>query len=171
MGAALPVHIFGINWPQIRLVNQGRRLQGMARTLPPQVAGRLVAQLLVDDWGEPSVVSDERTWRTFGNETAIVTPRDTLKASYKGQDVGGIYGATTVLRRVADRATSAKCHSHARFFRSSVWLVIAEHRTVAAASECSTPFEPPKTFRLPIDSPRQALFIVQGLAIAKYRVS
>ncbi len=51
-----------------------------------------------------------------------VTPRDTLKASYKGQDVGGIYRATTVLRRVADRATSAKCLSHARFFRSSICL-------------------------------------------------
>lgn len=34
-------------------MDQGRCLQRMAAALPPQVAGRLVAQFLVDEWGEP----------------------------------------------------------------------------------------------------------------------
>ena len=34
-------------------MDQGRRLQGVVGALPPQVAGRLVAQFLVDEWGEP----------------------------------------------------------------------------------------------------------------------
>ena len=50
-----------------------------------------------------SVVAEGRTWRTFGNDTAIVTSRATVKASLKGQDIGGTYRATTVLRRVGDR--------------------------------------------------------------------
>lgn len=50
-----------------------------------------------------SVVAEGRTWRTFGNDTAIVTSQATLKASHKGQDMSGTYRATTVLRRVGDR--------------------------------------------------------------------
>jgi ketosteroid isomerase-like protein len=50
-----------------------------------------------------SVVAEDRTWRTFGNETAIVTSRATVKASLKGQDVSGTYRATTVLRKMRDR--------------------------------------------------------------------
>ncbi len=50
-----------------------------------------------------SLVAEGRTWRTFGNDTAIVTSRATLKASLRGQDMSGTYRATTVLRRVGDR--------------------------------------------------------------------
>jgi ketosteroid isomerase-like protein len=50
-----------------------------------------------------SVVAEGRTWRTFGNDTAIVTSQATVKASNKGQDMSGTYRATTVLRRVGDR--------------------------------------------------------------------
>jgi ketosteroid isomerase-like protein len=50
-----------------------------------------------------SVMAEGRTWRTFGNDTAIVTSRATIKASLKGKDMSGTYRATTVLRRVGDR--------------------------------------------------------------------
>jgi ketosteroid isomerase-like protein len=50
-----------------------------------------------------SVVAEARTWRTFGNDTAIVTSQATIKASMKGQDMSGTYRATTVLRKMGDR--------------------------------------------------------------------
>ncbi len=46
-----------------------------------------------------SVTADERTWRMFGREMAISTSRVTVKAKLKGQDISGIYRATTVLRK------------------------------------------------------------------------
>ncbi|HUE82090.1 MAG TPA: nuclear transport factor 2 family protein [Pyrinomonadaceae bacterium] len=57
-----------------------------------------------------SVVADDRMWRKFGNDTAIVTSRATIKASNNGQDISGAYGATTVLRRVGDRWTQISTH-------------------------------------------------------------
>ncbi|MDQ3666142.1 MAG: nuclear transport factor 2 family protein [Acidobacteriota bacterium] len=69
-----------------------------------------LAALRSGDLKYDSVVSDERTWRTFGNETAIVTSRATLKASYKAQDVSGTYRATTVLRREGDRWAVVSTH-------------------------------------------------------------
>jgi len=62
-----------------------------------------VAALRSGDLKYESVVAEDRTWRTFGNDTAIVTSRATVKASLKGQDVSGTYRATTVLRKVVDR--------------------------------------------------------------------
>jgi hypothetical protein len=49
VGAALPRHSLGFDQPQVSFVDQVRRLQGVAGALPPQVAGRLAAQLLVDE--------------------------------------------------------------------------------------------------------------------------
>jgi ketosteroid isomerase-like protein len=69
-----------------------------------------LAALRSGDLKYASVVSDERTWRTFGNDTAIVTSRATLKASYKGQDVSGTYRATSVLRRMGDRWVIVSTH-------------------------------------------------------------
>lgn len=69
-----------------------------------------LAALRSGDLKYDSVVSDKRTWRTFGNDTAIVTSRATLKARYKGQDVSGTYRATTVLRRVGDRWAVVSTH-------------------------------------------------------------
>ena len=63
-----------------------------------------------------SVVAEGRTWRTFGNDTAIVTSKATLKASHKGQDMSGTYRATTVLRRVGDR-----------------WVIVSTHLSPLAA--------------------------------------
>lgn len=57
-----------------------------------------------------SVVAEGRTWRTFGNDTAIVTSKATLKASLRGQDMGGTYRATTVLRRVGDHWVIVSTH-------------------------------------------------------------
>lgn len=57
-----------------------------------------------------SVVADDRMWRKFGNDTAIVTSRATLKATNNGQDMSGTYGATTVLRRVGDRWSQISTH-------------------------------------------------------------
>ena len=57
-----------------------------------------------------SVVAEERTWRTFGNDTAIVTSKATLKASHKGQDMSGTYRATTVLRKVGERWVIVSTH-------------------------------------------------------------
>ena len=58
-----------------------------------------------------SVMADERTWRMFGREFAISTPRVTLKASFKGQDMSGTYRATTVLRKLgADRWVLISTH-------------------------------------------------------------
>lgn len=62
-----------------------------------------VAAISSGDLKYESVVAEGRTWRTFGNDTAIVTSRATVKASLKGQDMSGTYRATTVLRRVGDR--------------------------------------------------------------------
>ena len=62
-----------------------------------------VGALRSGDLKYASVTAEGRTWRTFGNDTAIVNSRATVKASHKGQDIGGIYRATTVLRRVGDR--------------------------------------------------------------------
>jgi len=64
---------------------------------------QLVGALRSGDLKYASVVADQRTWRTFGNDTAIVTSQATIKASNKGQEMGGTYRATTVLRRVGDR--------------------------------------------------------------------
>ena len=63
-----------------------------------------------------SVVAEGRTWRTFGNDTAIVTSKATLKASLKGQDISGTYRATTVLRRMGDR-----------------WVIVSTHLSPLAA--------------------------------------
>ena len=68
-----------------------------------------LAALRSGDLKYASVVSDERTWRTFG-PTAIVTSRAMLKASYKGQDVSGTYRATTVLSRMGDRWAIVSTH-------------------------------------------------------------
>ena len=57
-----------------------------------------------------SVAVDERVWRTFGADTAVSTSRVTLKASHKGQDMGGTYRATTVLRREGGRWVLASTH-------------------------------------------------------------
>ena len=57
-----------------------------------------------------SVAVDERVWRRFGDDTAVSTSRVTLKASYKGQDVGGIYRATTIMRREGGRWVLASTH-------------------------------------------------------------
>lgn len=57
-----------------------------------------------------SVAADDRMWRKFGNDTAIVTSRVTLKANNSGQDISGTYGATTVLRRVGDRWSQISTH-------------------------------------------------------------
>jgi hypothetical protein len=64
---------------------------------------QLVGAVRSGDLKYASVVADQRTWRTFGNDTAIVTSQATIKASNKGQEMGGTYRATTVLRRVGDR--------------------------------------------------------------------
>ncbi len=63
-----------------------------------------------------SVVAEGRTWRTFGNDTAIVTSKATLKASHKGQDISGTYRATTVLRRVGNS-----------------WVIVSTHLSPLAA--------------------------------------
>ena len=57
-----------------------------------------------------SVAADDRMLRKFGNDTAIVTSRVTLKANNSGQDISGTYGATTVLRRVGDRWSQISTH-------------------------------------------------------------
>lgn len=57
-----------------------------------------------------SVAAEDRMLRKFGNDTAIVTSRVTLKANNSGQDISGTYGATTVLRRVGDRWTQISTH-------------------------------------------------------------
>lgn len=69
-----------------------------------------VAAMRSGDLKYESVVAEGRTWRTFGNDTAIVTSRATVKASLKGQDVSGTYRATTVLRRVGDRWAIVSTH-------------------------------------------------------------
>ena len=71
-----------------------------------QIAGALRS----GDLKYASVVANERTWRTFGNDTAIVTSVATIKASHKGQEVGGTYRATSVLRRVGDRWVMVSTH-------------------------------------------------------------
>lgn len=75
-----------------------------------------VAALRSGDLKYDSVAAEGRTWRVFGNDTAIVTSRATLKASHKGQDVSGTYAATTVLRRVGDR-----------------WVIVSTHLSPLAA--------------------------------------
>lgn len=69
-----------------------------------------VGALRSGDLKYESVVAEGRTWRTFGNDTAIVTSQATLKASHKGQDMSGTYRATTVLRRVGDRWVIVSTH-------------------------------------------------------------
>jgi ketosteroid isomerase-like protein len=75
-----------------------------------------VAALRSGDLKYEAVVAEERTWRTFGNDTAIVTSKATLKASHKGQDVSGTYRATTVLRKVEDG-----------------WVIVSTHLSPLAA--------------------------------------
>jgi ketosteroid isomerase-like protein len=75
-----------------------------------------LAALRSGDLKYESVVAEDRTWRTFGNDTAIVTSRATLKASLKGQDVSGTYRATTVLRKAGDR-----------------WVIVSTHLSPLAA--------------------------------------
>ena len=69
-----------------------------------------LAALRSGDLKYESVVAEDRTWRTFGPETAIVTSRATIKASYKGQDVSGTYRATSVLRKMGDRWAIVSTH-------------------------------------------------------------
>ncbi|MGI8835098.1 MAG: nuclear transport factor 2 family protein [Pyrinomonadaceae bacterium] len=69
-----------------------------------------VAAMSSGDLKYQSVVAEGRTWRTFGNDTAIVTSKATLKASHKGQDMSGTYRATTVLRKVGDRWVIVSTH-------------------------------------------------------------
>jgi ketosteroid isomerase-like protein len=69
-----------------------------------------IAAMRSGDLKYESVVAEGRTWRTFGNDTAIVTSRATLKASLKGQDMSGTYRATTVLRKMGDRWVIVSTH-------------------------------------------------------------
>lgn len=71
---------------------------------------QIVGALRSGDLKYASVVTAERTWRTFGNDTAIVTSIATIKASNKGQEMGGTYRATTVLRKVGDRWVLISTH-------------------------------------------------------------
>lgn len=57
-----------------------------------------------------SVAVDERVWRAFGGDTAVSTARVALKASFRGQDIGGTFRATTVLRREGGRWVLASTH-------------------------------------------------------------
>ena len=49
MGAVLPVHALVIDQPQVRFVDQRRRLQAVAGTLAPHVPVRQTTELVVDD--------------------------------------------------------------------------------------------------------------------------
>lgn len=72
---------------------------------------QMLTALRSGDLKYTSVAADERTWRMFGREFAISTARVTLKASLKGQDMGGTYRATTVLRKNAvDRWVLVSTH-------------------------------------------------------------
>jgi hypothetical protein len=48
MSAALPVHLFHVNQPEINFIYQGSGLQGVAAALAVQVAFRDLAQVLND---------------------------------------------------------------------------------------------------------------------------
>jgi ketosteroid isomerase-like protein len=71
---------------------------------------QIVGALRSGDLKYASVVAAERTWRTFGNDTAIVTSLATIKATNKGQEMGGTYRATSVLRKVGDRWVMISTH-------------------------------------------------------------
>ena len=49
MSAVLPVYPCLIDEPEIGLMNQRRRLQGMIRPFPPQIIRRELSQFIVDD--------------------------------------------------------------------------------------------------------------------------
>lgn len=53
MRAVLPLNLSLADESQIRLMYQGRRLQGVTRALFAQVACGLPVQLGVDDWKQP----------------------------------------------------------------------------------------------------------------------
>lgn len=57
-----------------------------------------------------SLAVDERVWRTFGNDMAVATSRVLLKATHGGRDIGGIYRATTLMRREGGRWALASTH-------------------------------------------------------------
>jgi ketosteroid isomerase-like protein len=57
-----------------------------------------------------SLSVDERSWRTFGSDTAISTSRAMLKATFRGQDIGGTFRVTTVLRRAGGRWVLISTH-------------------------------------------------------------
>lgn len=71
---------------------------------------QVLAALRSGDLKYDSVVADQRTWRTFGNEMAIVTSRASVRASHSGRDVSGTTRATSVLRRAGDRWTIVSTH-------------------------------------------------------------
>lgn len=57
-----------------------------------------------------SVAADERVWRTFGADTAVSTSRVTLKATLGGRDIGGVFRATTMLRKEGGRWVLVSTH-------------------------------------------------------------
>lgn len=63
---------------------------------------QILAAFRSGDLKYDSVTAAGRTWRMFGSDTAIVTSRATIKASKKGQDIGGSYRVTTVLKRTGN---------------------------------------------------------------------
>lgn len=71
---------------------------------------QVIAALRSGDLKYDSVVADERTWRTFGNEIAIVTSRASVRASHSGRNVSGTNRATSVLRGVGDHWTIVSTH-------------------------------------------------------------
>jgi hypothetical protein len=50
MGAILPIDVALIAEPDVRLMNKGRRLQGVVSPLAPKLAGRHASELRVDEW-------------------------------------------------------------------------------------------------------------------------
>ncbi len=53
MGAILPLHPRVVDQPQVGLVDEGRRLQAVAGTLPFHVAAGQPVELVVDNGGQP----------------------------------------------------------------------------------------------------------------------